>query len=137
MFNMFWHKLGSPNPSPKISFVREIPEWGWTIGAGVYLDTIEKIIAKNEDTLRRELVKKIITSICVFIVLIVLIWFWAKHVAGKTRKSIKTFESSFKKATTESVTIPADDMQFRELSRIAESANRMIDTQNTIGKSPS
>ncbi len=125
----FWHKLDSPTPVPKISFVREITDWGWTIGAGVYLDTIEKLILKNEDTLKKELGKKIISSICVFIALIVLIWFWAKQVAGKTMKSIKTFESSFEKATKEYVTIPSDDMQFHELSRIAESANRMIDAQ--------
>ncbi len=130
----FWQKLGSPYPVLKISFVRKVPEWGWTIGAGVYLDTIEKIITKNEAKLKKELVKKIITSICVFISVIVLIWFWSKHVAGKTRKSIKMFESSFKNAETESVTIPADDMQFRELSRIAESANRMIDTQKQSEK---
>ena len=130
----FWHKLGSPKPSPKISFVREIPYWGWAIGAGVYLDTIEKIIAQNEDTLKNELVKKIIISIGVFIGLIVLIWFWAKHVAGKTRKSIKTFESSFQKAITKFVTIPTDDMHFRELSRIAESANKMINAQKQSEK---
>ena len=125
----FWHKLGSSNPSPKISFVRKIPDWEWTIGAGVYLDSIEKTIANNENKLKKELVKKIITSLGVFIGLIVLIWFWAKFVAGKTRKSIKTFESSFEKAATESVTIPVEDMQFHELSRIAESANKMIEAR--------
>ena len=130
-----WHKIGSSKPAPKIAFVREIPEWGWTIGAGVYLDTIEKTIAKNEYTRKMEFVKKIIISICVFIGLIVLIWVWAKQVAGKTRKSIMVFESSFKKATTESITIPADDMQFLEFSQIAESANRMIDAQRQSEKS--
>lgn len=124
-----WKKLGAPNPSPKISFVREIPEWGWTIGAGLYLDTIEKIIKKNKDKLKRELIKKFVTGLCVFAGLSVLILFWAKHVAGKTRKSIKTFESSFKKAATESFKVPTDDLQFLEFSRIAKSANRMIDLQ--------
>ena len=129
-----WRKLGSSIPSSKISFVREIPEWGWTIGAGVYLDTIENVIAKNEETLKRGLVKKIITSICVFIGFIVLIWFWAKSVAGKTQETIKTLEASFEKATTESITIPVDDMQFSELARIAESANRVIAEQKQSEK---
>ena len=124
-----WHKLSEAKLSTKLSFVREISDWGWTVGAGVYLDTIEETISKNQSALRRELVKKIAASVGVFAVLIVLIWFWAKTVAAKTRKSIDTFESFFKRATTESVTIPVDEMQFDELCRIADSANKMIEDQ--------
>jgi PAS domain S-box-containing protein len=130
-----WPKLGSSMPVSKISYVREVTQWGWTIGAGVYLDTVEKIIAKTKDTLKRELIKKSITSIGVFIGFIGLIWFWAKRVASKTQETIETFETSFKKAATASVTIPVSDMQFSELRRIAESANKMIDVQKKTEKS--
>ena len=124
-----WNKLGETTPSPKISYVQSIPEWGWTIGAGVYVDTVEEIIAENEVALKRELIKKVAASTAVLTGLILLIWLWAKYVGGKTRKSIQIFESFFTRATTESVTIPSEQMPFRELSRIADSANRMIKTQ--------
>ena len=130
-----WPKLGSSTPVPKISYVREIPGWGWTIGAGVYLDTVEKTIAKSKDTLKRQLIKESITSICVLIGFIGVIWFWAKRVADKTHKTIEIFEKSFKNAATTFVTIPADDMQFSELSRIAKSANKMIAVQKKTEKS--
>ena len=130
-----WSKLGSSTPVPKISYVHEIPGWGWTIGAGVYLNTVEKTIAKSKDTLKRQLIKKSITSICVLIGFIGLIWFWAKRVADKTHETIETFEKSFKNAATAFVTIPADDMQFSELSRIAKSANKMIAVQKKTEKS--
>ncbi|MFH1981403.1 MAG: cache domain-containing protein [Pseudomonadota bacterium] len=130
-----WPKMGSPTPVPKISFVREIPEWGWTIGAGVSLDTVEKLIPESRDTLKKELIKKSITSICVLIGFIVLIWFWAKRVANKTHETIETFEKSFREATTAFVAIPTDDMQFSELSRIAESANKMIEVLKKTEKS--
>jgi len=124
-----WPKLGSSVPVAKISYVREISEWGWTIGAGVYLDSVDKKIAKSKDTLKRELIEKSVMSICVFIGFIGVIWFWAKRVASKTQETIETFETSFKKAATASAAVPVDDMQFSELSRIAESANKMIDLQ--------
>jgi len=124
-----WKKLGADDPSPKISFVRSIPGWGWTIGAGVYVDTIDEIIAENEAVLKRELIKKVAASTAVLTILILLLWFWAKFVGGKTRKSMQTFESVFNSATTESITIPTEEMPFRELSRIADSANHMIKTQ--------
>ncbi len=130
-----WSKLGSSTPVPKISYVREIPGWGWTIGAGVYLDTVEKTITKSKDTLKRQLIKKSIAGICVLIGFIVLIWFLAKRVTDKIHETIETFEKSFRNAATDFVTIPTDDMQFSELSRIAKSANKMIAVQKKTEKS--
>lgn len=36
-----WPKVGSKTPIDKISYVINIPEWGWLVGSGVYLDTVE------------------------------------------------------------------------------------------------
>ncbi|MEZ4599902.1 MAG: cache domain-containing protein [Syntrophotaleaceae bacterium] len=41
-----WHKPGSQQPAAKVSFVKELPEWGWIIGAGVYTDDIDEALAK-------------------------------------------------------------------------------------------
>lgn len=38
-----WSKPGFTNPVPKVSFVKLVPEWGWIIGAGLYLDDIKAI----------------------------------------------------------------------------------------------
>lgn len=40
-----WPKPGSPNPEPKISFVRQFKPWQWVVGSGVYVDDVEKAIA--------------------------------------------------------------------------------------------
>ena len=40
-----WPKPGGQKPVPKISYVKLIPEWGWIVGSGVYIDDIEKEIA--------------------------------------------------------------------------------------------
>jgi len=37
-----WPKPGSKEPVPKISYVQLIPEWGWIVGSGVYIDDVEK-----------------------------------------------------------------------------------------------
>lgn len=41
-----WAKPGEADPQPKVSFVQGIPEWGWMVGSGVYVDDIDKIIAE-------------------------------------------------------------------------------------------
>ncbi len=36
-----WAKPGSTKPVPKVSYVKLLPEWGWIIGSGIYLDNVE------------------------------------------------------------------------------------------------
>ena len=40
----YWPKPGETLPSPKISYTRLFPEWGWIIGSGIYTDDVEKEI---------------------------------------------------------------------------------------------
>jgi len=36
-----WPKPGETIASPKISYVKLVPEWGWIVGSGIYVDDIE------------------------------------------------------------------------------------------------
>ena len=40
-----WPKPGFDDPQPKLSYVAELPEWGWVIGSGVYIDDVETTVA--------------------------------------------------------------------------------------------
>ena len=42
----YWPKPGEPKPVPKISYVKLFPEWQWIIGSGIYIDDVEKEIAR-------------------------------------------------------------------------------------------
>jgi methyl-accepting chemotaxis protein len=35
-----WPKPGSDKPISKVSYLRAIPEWGWVIGSGIYVDDV-------------------------------------------------------------------------------------------------
>jgi methyl-accepting chemotaxis protein len=39
-----WPKPGSDKPVPKVSYVKGFAPWGWLIGSGVYVDTVEQAI---------------------------------------------------------------------------------------------
>ena len=39
-----WAKPGSDQPVPKVSYVKGFAPWGWIIGSGVYVDTVEATI---------------------------------------------------------------------------------------------
>ena len=42
-------------PDPKISYAEGIPDWKWYVGAGVYVDEIEKIITQRQIDFRSEI----------------------------------------------------------------------------------
>jgi len=42
-----WPKPGSPNPVPKISYVKGFAPWGWIIGSGVYIDTVDAVMVQR------------------------------------------------------------------------------------------
>ncbi len=41
-----WPKPGETAPVPKISFVKLFEPWGWVVGSGVYVDDIQKDLAR-------------------------------------------------------------------------------------------
>ncbi len=54
-----WPKPGEEEPQPKLSYAVGFEPWGWMIGTGVYIDDVNKEIAKYEkkifETLRKNL----------------------------------------------------------------------------------
>ena len=42
--NYMWSKPGEDQPSPKLSYVAGIPEWGWVIGSGIYIDDVDEAV---------------------------------------------------------------------------------------------
>jgi methyl-accepting chemotaxis protein len=42
-----WPKPGSDKPVEKVSYVKGFAPWGWVIGSGVYIDTIDSLIAQR------------------------------------------------------------------------------------------
>ena len=41
-----WPKPGSTLPVPKISYVKLVPEWGWVVGSGIYLDDVQAEVSR-------------------------------------------------------------------------------------------
>ncbi len=71
-----FYKPGTNERIPKISWVKLYAPLNWVIGTGVYVDYIDKIVARKEEALREQ-ISKLITSISfigvVFILLSIII----------------------------------------------------------------
>jgi len=45
--NYMWPKPGSDNPVQKVSYVQGFAPWNWIIGSGVYVDTVDAVVAER------------------------------------------------------------------------------------------
>ncbi len=111
----------------KLSYVEIAPSWRWIVGAGVFLDDIEKEV----DAKRQELwatVRMHLAAVSLVLLIIVL----SLHVAFVfltkwANRIIVAFLSFFDEASTRSVRIDPNSFYFKEMARLAEAANRMVE----------
>jgi len=121
-----WPKLKNEEPSPKISFVKGIPEWKWAIGAGVYLDTIESEIVEKKDNLVKKLKNDMLHSFIALTILLCFILIWYRRTSNQITLSTDSLLLFLKKARTKSITIDPDTLQLKEFKKIAVSTNQML-----------
>ncbi len=120
-------KLTTPDKiSPKVSFVYGLPDMGWLVGAGVYLDDAEKEITRLQSVLKQDIKERIIVfSLLAMLILGVCLLFFNRMAKGLVN-DINLFISFFKQAAFSNQKINREHIHYRELDRIAEAANRMI-----------
>lgn len=61
-----FRKLSSPAIAKKITYAKAIPDWGWIVFAGIYLDQLQETIAKKKAELEQELNHKVQLLLLIF-----------------------------------------------------------------------
>jgi signal transduction histidine kinase len=50
----WWRRLGEKKPIEKLTYSRNIPEWKWVIGTGVYIDDVKAEVARRKGKMIEE-----------------------------------------------------------------------------------
>ncbi len=61
-----FRKLSSPDIAKKLTYAKSIPDWGWIVFAGIYLDQLHDTIAAKKAELERELNHKVQLLLLIF-----------------------------------------------------------------------
>ena len=77
----YWPKLGEKEARPKISYVIGVPEWGWAVGAGLWVDDVDAAFWSVLAGLATILVPAIV-------LLLVLIFLSSRHVSRLLSTSV-------------------------------------------------
>ncbi|MBF0558865.1 MAG: cache domain-containing protein [Nitrospirae bacterium] len=68
-FSYHWKKPGEDKLSPKLSYVKLIPEWNWVIGTGIYINDIDEMTAREENSIKREVSRLVRQSMIIYAVI--------------------------------------------------------------------
>jgi PAS domain S-box-containing protein len=122
-----WPKPGAKEPSPKISFLKGVPDWEWMVGTGVYVDEMEPVIAEMARSLRTQVLQRSFLVGAVFFALVLIMLTLAGQSSRRIKEGFAAFSAFFEKAAADSVRVDEKKLYFSELRRLAVPANRMVD----------
>ncbi|MBA3009847.1 MAG: hypothetical protein FP812_06360, partial [Desulfobacula sp.] len=119
-------KLKGMKPDPKLSYVQGIKDWEWYVGAGIYIDDIEKAVEAKQAEMTRKIKNSLTQMAAVLFFLIAFVYFFAQRISRKARNSFNLFTRFFEKGARESTVIDPNAMEYEEFEKLAYSANDMI-----------
>lgn len=124
-----WRTADAVEPVPALTHVRGYDEWRWIIGAGVFLDGLEALLAEQRGALRERASQHLLFISLVVLGLIALAVLAAHWLARVSSRGFDTFARFFAEASRHSARIDETRLPFSEFERLAEDANRMLEEQ--------
>lgn len=117
-------------PAAKITYVRSIDTWRWTVGTGVYIDGINVILAEKRADLSRQIIRSAVVIISSLLFCFLFIVCLSRYVSGKISNNIREFTDFFEHAATDASVIDDRVIHFVEFKSLAWAANQMIEERN-------
>ncbi|MGZ2368607.1 cache domain-containing protein [Ancylomarina sp. YFZ004] len=113
----------------KVTYLFDIDEWNWILGSGFHTDSLEEEISLRKAELHDRLISYSLRVILLIVLTFVLLFLAARLLSSRMNKSIDSFNEFFKKASTESVKIDIEKLNFSDFKSMAATINVMIDTR--------
>jgi len=127
-----WNKINETIPSEKCSYVRPFDEYNWLIGAGFYLDEIDRSILQQQALLHKDQQKSIIIILIIFIILLFFEVLIISHFNSRYKSDFERFFNFFFSLQTNFNQIKTSDLYFDEFKRAGLAANEMVLSRKEI-----
>lgn len=127
-----WKKLGEEKPSPKLSYVKEIPGSDWMLGTGVYIDDIDAMMIKERNQTRAEIasliIKNIIAAILITVIIsLIYVYFFNQNLNKPMAGIVKTLQGF-----NNDLTLRVRGNFKHEFNQLASSFNGLIEELHQI-----
>jgi len=120
-------KDGDDSRKQKLCYVQVYKDWGWGLGAAMFMDAMEQSIANETETYRRISFKNVFTFIVLFAVAVIFLLLSTFFYSLKIKQGISRVTHFFRAATDSKEKISAEDLVFKEFEDLSHLANRMVE----------
>lgn len=121
-----WEKPTDGKLTPKVSFLKGVPDWQWMVGTGVYLDSLEQELSLLYEKLSEKIRNRIITFGLLIILLFVIFFVFSKSISRQIRDNIDVIKNAFEEKNVFPQKIETEKLKFPELTLLAQEANEMF-----------
>ncbi len=115
-----WQKPSTNKSEPKVSFVKGVKEWRWIVGAGLYLDDIEKELKEIDKKFEAEIKSGIINTIFVVIILLIIIGLIEGVILWKLSRNFKIVKEFFDSLDQKKEFNKIDEINYQEIKKSIE-----------------
>ena len=120
-------KDGRKSLRQKLCFVQVYKDWGWGLGAAMFMDAMEQSIANETETYRRISFNNVFTFIVLFAVAVIFLLLSTFFYSLKIKQGISLFTNFFRAATDSKEKISTESLVFKEFEDLSRLANRMVE----------
>ncbi|RXJ92744.1 histidine kinase [Malaciobacter molluscorum] len=121
-----WYKPEIKKEANKISYAMSYKPWNWTIGKGVYLDNIQKLVREKENEYDEKISNSTLQITSLTIMLVLYSIFIFKNATLLIANEVKQIGNYFKKTQTDEKPINQDKILFNEFKTIVNYANEAL-----------
>jgi PAS domain S-box-containing protein len=122
-----WNKLGETKLTPKISYVTGINKLQWIIGAGIYIDDIDELVAAEEFELHQKVKRQILALVIFGIFFLIAFYIIAKVISKKIKNDFDLFFNFFRNMENPTARIDETKPDFPEFVVLAHATNFMME----------
>lgn len=125
-FSYRWNKMNETVPSRKYSYAKLFKDYNWIIGAGFYVDDLQKSIELQQTELRNELKNNVLVVLSFLILLLFLETVFIIRFNAKYKSDFDRFFNFFFSSQTSFSQLDGSELHFEEFKRAADAANQMV-----------
>jgi PAS domain S-box-containing protein len=113
----------------KLSYSDAVLGWGWYIGAGTSLQTIQEELAENRKQFVWRFIKYIAFALGILLIISASSFVLIRRVVINITRNVDSLSDSFENASVIGAKLTSEDATYTEFERVKDSANQMISFQ--------
>ncbi len=136
---VFLEYVGTLRPStgtlaPKIGYAVGVQDWQWVVGTGLYLDTVDEMIASKKEVVIGTIVCNTLFLAAIFLLSLIPIFLVSRYIATLMSQDVSLFSNCLNQSGSGESMVRIKDISFSEFKVLADSVNAETERQKQVSE---